>query len=263
MSYKAIHLPVGYEVAIKADTDPDWIGLGVTKDAGSLEFTYDAIKVTGSQAEPVLNYIKNMVMNATFSLYQQELSNLNRIMSGATQYTTVAGVAVPGAVDSYTATNWAREVFIPFRNQNGVGTVPTSISVANPGALLLGTDYVVLKSGDKWGIMVLAARGNLSNTLAITYTYTPSAKRVLSAGSVSKDISPRQLRIRKQLKPGKYWTATIYSAATTSGLTFTMPRYDADEPDALEVVMEGQLDTTRSDLDMLFKIEDEVNITDI
>lgn len=263
MAYQAIHLPVGYEVAIKADTDPDWIDLGVTKDAGSMEFTYDAIKVTGSQAEPVLNYIKNMVMNATFSLYQQDLKNIDKLMSGATQYSTVAGTPVAGQIDSYTAGNWVREQFIPFRFQSGDGSVPTAISVANPGALVLGTDYVILKSGDKWGIMVLATRGNLANTLAVTYTYTPSAKRVLSGGSVSKDIAPRQLRIRKQLEPGKYWTATIYSAATTSGLTFTMPRYDADEPDALEVTMEGQLDTTRSDLDMLFKIEDEVNLVDI
>ena len=55
----------------------------------------------------------------------------------------------------------------------------------------------------------------------------------------------------------------IYAAVNTSGLTFSLPRYDEDEPASLEITMTGQLDTTRSDLDQLFKIEDEFGITDI
>ena len=261
--YKSIHLPVGYEVAIKADADPDFIDLGVTKDAGTLEFTYDAVKVTGSQAEPVLNYFKNMAMTATFSLYQQELSNINRLMSGATAYTTTAGVSVSGAVDTYLTGEWARSEFIPFQNQQGTGVVPTAISVANPGALVLDTDYSVVESNGKWGIVIIPARGNLANTLAITYTYTPSASRNLTAGASSVDIEPRQLRLRKLLDTGKYWTCTIYAATATSGLSFSLPRYDEDEPNALEVVLEGQLDTSRSSMDQLFSIVDEFGTTDI
>ena len=138
--YKSIHLPVGYEVAIKADSDPSFVDLGVTKDAGTLEFTYDAVKVTGSQAEPVLNYVKNMAMTATFSLYQQELSNINRIMSGATAYTTTASTPVSVTDEDYLAGEWALNTFIPFLNQTGTGDVPTSITLANDGALTLDTD---------------------------------------------------------------------------------------------------------------------------
>jgi hypothetical protein len=258
MAYKCIHLPVGYQVAIRASTDPDWVDLGVTKDAGTLEFTYDAVKITGSQAEGVLNYAKNMVMNATFSLYQQELSNINRLMSGATAYTSTASAPV-NVTAEVKAVGWARETFIPFANQSFDGSVPTGITVSNPGALVLNTDYNVIKSNGKWGIVVLATRGNLSNVLSLAYTYTPAASRTLTAGASSINVAPRQIRIRKLLdaSAGKYWTVYIYAAVNTNGLSFSLPRYDEDEPSALEVQMSGQLDTSRTSMDQLFSIVDE------
>jgi len=264
MAYKSIHLPVGYQVAIKADTDPDWVDLGVTKDSGTLEFTYDAIKVTGSQAEAVLNYVKNMTMNASFSLYQQDLKNIDKIMSGATSYTVTDGVLVPDYQQT-AAVGWARETFIPFTKQNASGAVPGNITVNNPGALVLGTDYIVTKSGDKWGIIILAARGNLANVLLLEYDYTPAASRNITAGASAVDIQPRALRIRKLLDAAnnKYWTCIIYAATATSGLSFSLPRYDEDEPNSLEVQMEGQLDTTRSTMDQLFTIIDEFGTEDI
>jgi hypothetical protein len=158
---------------------------------------------------------------------------------------------------------WAREVFIPFNKQNGNGTVPASIVITNPGTLVLNTDYIVVQSNGVWGILVLATKGNLANSLVLTYNYTPSAKRTLSMGSASVDIRPRALRIRKLLDTGKYWTMYIYAAVNSNGLTFSLPRYDADEPSILEVVMSGQLDTSRTDLDQLFKIEDEFGIENI
>jgi len=259
MAYKCIHLPVGYQVAIKSSTDPDWVDLGVTKDAGTLEFTYDAIKVTGSQAEPVQNYAKNMVMNATMSLYQQELSNINRLMAGVTNYSSTAATPV-NVVDENVAVGWARETFIPFANQSYNGTVPTGITVENPTvALVNDTDYIIMQSNGKWGIMVLDTRGTLSSALNLTYTYTPAASRTLTAGASSINVAPRQLRIRKLLdaSANKYWTVYIYAAVNTNGLSFSLPRYDEDEPSALEVQMSGQLDTSRTSMDQLFSIVDE------
>ena len=262
--YKSIHLPVGYSVDIKSASDPDWVSLGVTANEGSLEFTYDAIKVTGSQAEGVLNFVKNMVMNAGFSLYQLELSNINRLMAGATSYSQTA--ATPVAVDDedYLTGDWALDTFIPFKNQSGAGTVPTSISVVNDGTLTLDTDYLVIQSGGKWGIVVLdTVSTDTDETLEVNYTYTPSASRKLTAGSRAVDVQTRALRLRKELATGKFWTVEIYAATNTAGLSFSLPRFDADEPAILEVTMEGQLDTTRSDMDQLFSITDEFGTEDI
>ena len=265
MAYTSVHLPVGYKVEI--ETTPGsgtFTDLGVTMNEGSLNFTYDAIKVTGSRAEGVLNFFKNMSLEASFSLLQQELSNIHKLMSGATAYATVAGTLVTGHVQTLVANAWARETFIPFDKQQGAGTVPASIVVTNPGSLVLGTDYTVIQDETgKWGIVVIAARGTLTNNLVFTYNYTPSASRTLSAGSSSVDISTRVMKISKQLDTGKWWIMTIYAAVNSGGLSFSLPRYDSDEPRVLEVTMTGQLDTTRTDLDQLFSISDSFGIADI
>ncbi len=266
-TYKAVHLPVGYEVAIQTDPAvPDvYTDLGVTMNEGSLAFSYDAVKVTGSRAEGVLNFFKNMVMEAAFTLMQQELSNIAKLLSGAGSYAVVAGTPVVGATQTLVALAWAFDKFYAFEHQQGAGTVPTAVSVVNNGALAEQTDYFIMQDASgKWGIMVIdTAATDVAYNLVITYTYTPAAKRTLSAGSASVDVTPRSLRIRKLLDTGKYWTMYIYAAVNSGGLSFSLPRYDADEPSILEVTMSGQLDTARSDLDQLFKIEDEFGITDI
>jgi hypothetical protein len=259
--YKSVHLPVGYQVAV--EIDGSYVDLGVTKDNGSLEFSYDATKVQGSQAETVINYVKNMMLTATFSLYQLNLKNINMLMGGATSYSVEAGTVVEGYPEAIPV-GWEREVFIPFEKQNGAGTVPANIVVTNPSsALTLDTDYIVVESGGKWGIIVLDGAGTLTDVLNFEYDYTPNAKRILTAGASTVEITPRSVRIRKEIETGKYWTMFLYSAVNTNGLSFPLPRFDEDEPASMEVVMEGQLDKDRVALDQLFKIEDEVFIEDI
>lgn len=267
MAYTSVHLPVGYKVEI--ETTPGsgtFTDLGVTMNEGSLNFTYDAIKVTGSRAEGVLNFFKNMSLEASFSLLQQELSNIHKLMSGATDYSVVDGTPV-SATDSYAIGDWSPERFYPFAHQNGAGTVPASITVESPLATVLtdDTDYVIGQDGNgKWGIFFIdTVAVDPANAMEINYTYTPSASRTLSAGSSSVDISTRVMKISKELDTGKWWTMTVYAAVNTSGLSFSLPRYDSDEPSVLEVTMTGQLDTTRTELDKLFSISDSFGVTDI
>lgn len=267
MAYTSVHLPVGYKVEI--ETTPGsgtFTDLGVTMNEGSLNFTYDAIKVTGSRAEGVLNFFKNMSLEASFSLLQQELSNIHKLMSGATDYSVVDGTPV-SATDSYAIGGWSPERFYPFAHQNGDGTVPASITVESPLATVLtnDTDYVIGQDGNgKWGVFFIDTMAvDPANAMEINYTYTPAASRTLSAGSSSVDITTRVMKISKELDTGKWWTMTIYAAVNTSGLSFSLPRYDSDEPSILEVTMTGQLDTSRSELDKLFSISDSFGITDI
>lgn len=267
MAYTSVHLPVGYKVEI--ETTPGsgtFTDLGVTMNEGSLNFTYDAIKVTGSRAEGVLNFFKNMSLEASFSLLQQELSNIHKLMSGATDYSVVNDTPV-AATDSYDAAAWAAEKFYAFEHQSGDGTVPTSITVECPllTTLTEDTDYIVMQdSSGKWGVYFIdTVATDPTKAMEINYTYTPSASRTLTAGSSSVDISTRVMKISKELDTGKWWTMTVYAAVNTSGLSFSLPRYDSDEPSVLEVTMTGQLDTTRSELDKLFSISDSFGITDI
>lgn len=268
MAYTSVHLPVGYKVEIETTAGGGtYTDLGVTMNDGTLNFTYDAIKVTGSRAEGILNYVKNMSIEAQFTLVQQELSNINRLMSGATAYTTVDGSAVTGATQAVTATNWGYNDLIELEHQMGDGSAPTvtAVSGSTDGPLVAGTDYFVGEANGKYGITVVDS-GTVTTenqTINITYNYTPAASRVLTAGSPSVDITARKMKISKQLDTGKWWTMTIHAATNTSGLNFSLPRYDADEPSILEVTMTGQLDTTLTDMAQLFTLTDEFGVTDI
>jgi hypothetical protein len=265
MSYTGVHLPRGYELAIQ--TNPAvpnvYTDLGVTYEDGSIEATYTTVKWSGSRAEKLNNFYKDFTVTINATLAQIDLEKINLIMSGGADYSAVAGSLVTGHVQTSVAGGWARETFIPFDRSQAAGTAPASLVVTNPGSLVLGTDYIVIKQGTQWGVVVLAARGNLANNLVFTYNYTPAASKILTMGSQSVNVTPRAVRMRKNLgtdSAPKYFTVVLYSAVNEAGFSLAFPRFDADTPALLPVTIVGSLDTTRSDLDQLLSITDEYGV---
>ena len=181
MAYDAIHLPRGYEVAVKNDSDT-WVDLGVTMEGGTLEATYETTKITGSRAEAILTAFREFTVNSTFTLAQIKLDNIDLLLSGAGKYSTVAGTPVAITDEDYLTTDWALETFIPFLNQSADGSVPTSITIDNDGELTVNTDYLVIQDGSgMWGVYILdTAATDIAETLSIDYTYTPAASKELS-----------------------------------------------------------------------------------
>lgn len=263
--YNNVHLPVGYEFAVQ--TDPNVAGvftdLGVTMDDGEVVVSYDELKITGSQAEGILHAIKNPQIQVTASLGQIELSNVHKLMSGATAYASIPADPV-ATTDTYAANGWAVEKLVPFIHQNGAGTVPASITVESPigTPLTNDTDYIIgQNSTGEWGIFFIDTEAvDPTKTMEINYTYTPSASRTLTMGSASVAITPRAFRIRKLLASGKYFTVTIHSGVNSSGLTLAFPRYDTDDITKLPITITGSIDATRADLDQLFSISDQYGI---
>jgi hypothetical protein len=260
MAYNCVHLPAGYKVEIETTAGSGtFTDLGVTMADGSLAWTYDTLKITGSRAEAIKNAYKNMKMEASFSLAQLDLANIAKLTGGATAYTAQIGTPVVGATYTLVADTWEYNTFYPFPHQQYDGVVPTTISAANDGAIVADTDYYIMQGDDGlWGFMVLdTVDTDNAYNLVFTYSYTPATSRTLTGGSASVDIAARAMKISKELDTGKWWIMTIYAAVNTAGLTFTLPRYDADDISTLDVTMEGQLDTTRTDLDQLFSIVDQ------
>ena len=255
MAYQGVHLPSGYDVAVKNDQG-SWVDLGVTMEGGTLEATYETTKITGSRAEQILTAFREFTVSSTFTLAQIKLENIHLLMSGATEYTSVPGFIVAGAKQTLTGGNWAEDTFYKFEGQQGAGTAPTSVTMDNDGDL---TDFELVKVGNEWGFVVTNAN-DLDEDLVVTYTYTPSGSKELTMGSNSVEITPRAFRIRKNLGTDaapKYFGVEIYSATNENGLILAFPRYDEENNTILEVVLNGDLDTTRSDLDQLLKITDE------
>jgi len=265
-NYDSVHLPRGYEVAIQTDvsTPGVYTDLGVTYEDASMEFTYDTTKWTGSQGEPIKTFLNNMAVSTTFNLAQIKLDNIDKLMSGASDYTTVAATPVAVTDETTAGGDWSAPQFIPFLNQSASGAVPASISVVNDGTLTLSDDYDIVQLGDTWGVYIKdTAATDDTEDVVLAYTYTPAASKKLTMGSSSVDIHPRNLRLRKNMgttAAPKWFTIVIYSAVNESGLSMAFPRWDATDPTTLAVTMTGQLDTSRTDLDQLFSITDEFGV---
>jgi len=268
MAYDGIHLPKGYEVAIQTDPTVDdvYTDLGVTYADGSIEFTYDTTKWTGSQGEKIKTFFANMQIAATFDLAQIELDNIHKLMSGASDYTTTSAGTTAREMD-YDADGWEFDTFYPFTTQSMAGVVPTSISLTQDegeggeAVLVLNEDYIIFQdSSDRWGFQVLdTATTDTTKTLDIDYTTAEITTKKITVGSQSVDVTPRAVRIRKNLgttASPKYFTVIIYSATNESGLSMSFPRHDATEPTTLSITLTGTIDTDRTDLDQLFSIED-------
>lgn len=269
--YNNVHLPRGYEAAIQTDPTIDGVytDLGVTYTEGSMEFNYDVTKFQGSQSEQLLTFYTNMTCNISISLSQIEMSNLNKIMSGAMNYTTTAGTPVAGATQATTASQYGYGDFIQIANQNGDGSAITvnSVTGATDGALTVDVDYTIVDFDGKYGIALIAGTNitTLAQVFTIDYDYTPSASRNLSAGSDSVEITPRALRLRKNLGTDaspQWFTVVIYAVVNESGLTLSFPRFDNSDPTTIDLTLTGSLDTSRSDLDQLFAITDEYGTSD-
>ena len=262
MAYEKVMLPRGLEVAIQTDpaTPNVYTDLGVIYNDGSIEFSYDRTEWTGSQGERIKTFLQNMQVTASFDLAEMKLENINKLMSGASNLETVAASPVSVTDEDLAPGSWALNTFIPFANQNGAGTVPTSITVANDGTLTLNTDYLIVQSAGIWGVIIRdTGSTDVTEPLELNYTYTPAASKKLTVGSNTVEIVPRALRIRQNqgtTSAPEYLTAVIYSATNEGGLALTFSRWDSDAPQLVPITMVGRIDPDRTDLDQLFSFED-------
>lgn len=259
-NFERVDLPTGYDFAIKTALDADWVDLGPTAQDASLEFNFDSIKATASKAQAIKTFYKNMQLTLTASFYQQFLEKISKLMGGAGSYTTVAGTPVPAATWTLDGGEWDTDVLYEFPNQNGDGSAIVVGSVENPedpAFLVEGDDYVLVHEAGKSRIMFLSAgAGNTAADVVVTYAYTPAAKEIITVGSASVDISAYEVRIRKPIEgQNKYQTMYIYSMSNEGGFSFGFPRYDVDDVPFQEITLVGTVDTTRTDMDQLFRIE--------
>jgi len=129
MNYGSVHIPAGCTVKI-GDTVPTLADLGVLKGDTSIGITYDKVKVQGSKAETLIDYVKNMKAEATFELYQLHLPNIEKLLDGALTVTPTPGTPLTDQGEVIAAGNWEYDRFYPLEHQMGAGTVPTINRVA-------------------------------------------------------------------------------------------------------------------------------------
>ncbi len=241
-----------------------WVDLGAMRNI-VFEESWDKVTVESDNAGPVRVGIKNHKAALGGDLMEFNLDNLYLMRGGLDKLTNVAGILVPGALQTHVATEWTWNTFYPIENQNGDGSTITINSVKhNPGgggevAYAAGTEYTKVNVNGVWGVVFHNAGGALiGHSPVINYDYTPNAHKTLSSGGYVT-IDPVAVRVTNENEAGEMFRIEVYKAEIESGISITLPPDDGEDPAMVPIKLEGSIDSTRTVGDRLFIITDEQN----
>jgi hypothetical protein len=263
-AFGSVHIPAGCTVKV-GDTIGTLIDMGVLKGDCTIEVSYDKVRVQGSKAETLTDYVKNMKATASFTLYQINMTNLQEMLDGIATVTATAGAPVTNFQQFAASGGWAYLGFIPFEHQNATGVVPTNITVIGSvdGSLVADTDYFVVKDENgAWGVYVkdTATVTTLAQILTIEYDYTPAASYTLKMGAASDELTAKVVEFSKTIDT-KVFRARLWSATNESGFTLAFPDSASDEPASMPMTLSGDLDTTKTTGEQLIEVYDEIGLS--
>jgi len=128
-----------------------------------------------------------------------DADTLENIFKGIVTKSSVAGSIVNNYPQVKASGSWSYNGFIAFDFQDADGTAPNidSVAAGTNGSLTVNVDYIVTQHEDgRWGIRVLdsATVTTLSQTITITFDYTPAVSKVITGGT-SQTATPRYVKI--------------------------------------------------------------------
>ena len=146
-AYGSVRVPAGCTVKI-GDTIGGLASLGVLKGDAEIGITYDLVKVRGSKAETLIDYIKNMAASAAFEMYQLHLPNIAQLFDGVATPGSVAGTPLTDQLEEIAVGSWLYDRFYPLEHQMGTGAAPTINRVAGSVDTTLELTLTDVLAGD-------------------------------------------------------------------------------------------------------------------
>ncbi len=260
--FKGVHIPSGCTVKVGDSVDTlESIGVIPMDTNTELNITYDKLLVQGSKKEEVISYIKNMKAKGTTEIYQIQMPVINKLTGGVMNIENVAGTKVTGFVQDFNG--WAYGKFIKLKNQNADGSalVLSQVKASNKGVLTDSNYLLAANSEGEYGIIILNKTGKpaLSETITVTYEYTPASHLKVTMGDDVATITPKVVQFLK-MQGDKKFQVTLYSALVEGGIKFTFPGSDSEKPASIPIEIDAALDTTRDSGDQLLEIIDEIGV---
>jgi hypothetical protein len=227
--------------------------LGSLVDVGvvdGVELSYEMnevlIKAENHGRIPIKQY-SNGSGKISFDLKENRLEILASLFSGLVDYSTVAGVLVSGATQAITGASYAFEQAIEIVGQNSDGSKQTisSVVASTDGSLVAGTDYYQIKlPNGKWGVAIhdSATVTTMSQTFTVTYSYTPSASKVLKykdSGVVNSIV----VRLTNTDDNSKTFVIVANNVKATAGLTRAFGKDEVEDANVIPVELTLYADT--------------------
>lgn len=183
-------------------------------------------------------------VQVTFDLAEINLTHMATLDAGLVTLTTTAGSLVSGGVEVIPAGDWSYDNTIVLANQNDSGLVPTinSVTAGTDGALVLGTDYFVVKVNGKWAIHITDSLTVTTEAQAISVdsNYTPSAsKKLVFANSGTK--TKKVVRFVNTDEAGKEYRIDISEATNFIAQSIDFAGDSEEDVAILPIQLEGTI----------------------
>ncbi len=255
---------------IEISTDgTSWTNLGLARGV-TISEEWASEDIQADNGPDLENYVSSHIVNLSWNSLELYLPNLNTLRGGIDELSVTSAVATT-RTDSWESSEWAYNQNLLLVMQGDSTTLPaiTAVKTYKTGSTTTlttaGTDFVpTLDVNNKRGIMVLSTNygGSALDTeaLRVTYTYASISARKLSSGGKST-ISSRWFRLtNKEIinSVAKYRYFTFYSGSVNAGLNMAFKSAnEADPVLEMPISIKCKLDTTRSEGDQLWAIEDQ------
>tara|TARA_R100001086_G_C11832729_1_gene257008 strand:- start:815 stop:1588 length:774 start_codon:yes stop_codon:yes gene_type:complete len=189
-------------------------------------------------------FVEGDKVQFSFDLAEINLTNLAELDAGMVTLTTTAASPVSGATQNVASGAWSYNTFIAIANQNGDGTVPTinSVTLGTDGAIVAETDYVTVKQGGTWGIVIWDSTTvtTEAQTIVIDYDYTPAASKKLTFTSQGTKTE-KYVRITNTDENGNEFRIDFNQATNFSSPSIDFAADDEEDVAILPVSLEGYL----------------------
>lgn len=210
----------------------------------NINFLVENQRVEFDNVDDLRKFVRGTRIEVAFDLAEINFDSLAKLDDGLINLTTVAGTIVNNATQLVVAGSWNYETFIPIAHQNGDGSEINIDSVvgATSGALVADTDYHLVQSGNKFGIVVHAGGSGMTENqnLTIQYDYTPNAsKKITLNESGSKTL--RVMRIINTDEEDREFKLDIENGTNVAPMSIDLAGDDEDNVAILPIQFQGEL----------------------
>lgn len=189
-------------------------------------------------------FVKGDKVQFAFDLAEINLTNLATLDAGLVTLSTVAGTPLVSQSEAIASGDWSYSTFIELANQESDGTQPTinSVTGGTNGALVLDTDYFIIKVAGKWGIYVIdsVTVTTEAQTITVDSDYTPAASKSL-AFTTSGLKTDKVMRIVNTDENDKTFTIDISAATNFEAPSIDFAGDDEEDVAILPVRVQGTI----------------------
>lgn len=255
------------KIEYSKDGGSTWIDLGLADDVAiTFASTKREVQPGNGTAPDRVKGSATQKATITAAMWQLSVQQICDISGGLFAYFSTAGESTP-STDELAANSTAADTFYAFEKQQYNGATPTSIAITKDPddanvALVLNTDYRVLKVGDQWGYMFIAGdKYDATKDMEVDYTVTPAATEGYNVGGKSNQVSyqykitnyvPTESTVAYDL----YNVWTFYKGMQEGDLAFALKNKDEVDPVArIPITIGCELDPSKTAGQQLYKFE--------